>query len=1282
MRRWRLWLGLALVASVVGAGCHKSTTVGLTVAPTTATVLINNTAQFEGAVTGSTATVLWSVNSVSGGNTTVGTINSVGLYTAPATVPNPTSVTITGTVSGTSVTATATVTIQSGVQVSVAPTTFTVGTGESFPFVASVIGVPVNAVTSACNSSNTTSGLPPCTAVTWSVTPPTVGGSVGATTGIYTAPGTLPSASNSTASNVVTVTATSVFDTTQTASAIITLVAHTDPTLSSVGPNTGARGAVFQDVYLTGTNFISTTNVFINGVQVPTQDILVSSVTCATLVTTNSSGTSIPIPPCTSASLTAGSTVLRVRIPDIFLANALTLPSTNSVSLTFTAARQGGTPQPCAPNATACQLVLSPERPVITGSTPDSIAQGGGSPFSFSVNGGFYGTPLNPVVTGLFSGQPIFPSISSTNPDRQLNVTVPANAAAQAGLYEVGVKSDTSGIPAATKNLAIQTQYTSSPTATATLPVGTLPQSVAINSATGIAAVVNQTSNDVYLIDLTQATPVVVAKICTAAVTGATEPTCPPAGPTGVAIDNLQNIALVTNSTNNTIAVVDLAQRKVTQILTPGTILNNASVSQVPVAVGVNPVTGRALVAYQGTNFGVLLDTANLSSATLNTATCSTASVTVSEPQCIVGVVNISTGASPRIAVSPKLNWALVTPGSLGSLAIVNLSQQSTNAIANATRSNGIVTVNTSTTHTLQVGQPVLITGLSDATLNGLNTVISVPSSTTFTFTQSSTLPGTPTPVMGTSATAFYGVPIATVATSLTTTGVAINDQTSKAFLTDPAINGTAATVFSVLDQSSFSLSSSALPATGTIGAAFNPLTNIAVTVNETNNTGYVVDPTAPTILASFPVGHTPKDVAIDAGSNLAVVVNQGDNTVSIVPLGVVRTPQVLQISPAQIYVNSTLTTGVSTVGLPSTITIIGKGFTGASVARLDGVALTTASFTDRLMTVNLPNSMLTTAHEFTLDVSNAGVISNAASLQVIQAVSVTGFGCAATPAPTGVAIDAPNNLAVVTDPSCNEVYLVNLATGTGQIVSVGTSPLGVAVTPQGGFAAVANTGSNNVSFIDDLNADVTATISTDANPSGVAIDPVLGEVVVTASGAGSVDIFSITSGNATQVVATPVQQGPVPVAVDPVLHVAAVGNESSNTVSLVSLVAGGTTALQTPSVSLPTDIAYEPISDQFIVASSVNNQIEVMNPNTASITPVRVGINPTSIAYNFATSTLVTTNTVGQNMTVVDFVTGTVRQVFPLSSSGQFSVALHPLTNMAVVADAANSRILFVPIP
>ena len=46
------------------------------------------------ATTGSAAQVTWFVNDVAGGNATLGTINSKGLYTAPAVLPTTTAITI------------------------------------------------------------------------------------------------------------------------------------------------------------------------------------------------------------------------------------------------------------------------------------------------------------------------------------------------------------------------------------------------------------------------------------------------------------------------------------------------------------------------------------------------------------------------------------------------------------------------------------------------------------------------------------------------------------------------------------------------------------------------------------------------------------------------------------------------------------------------------------------------------------------------------------------------------------------------------------------------------------------------------------------------------------------------------------------------------------------------------------------------------------------------------------------------------------------------------------
>jgi len=41
-----------------------------------------------------------------------------------------------------------------------------------------------------------------------------------------------------------------------------------------------------------------------------------------------------------------------------------------------------------------------------------------------------------------------------------------------------------------------------------------------------------------------------------------------------------------------------------------------------------------------------------------------------------------------------------------------------------------------------------------------------------------------------------------------------------------------------------------------------------------------------------------------------------------------------------------------------------------------------------------------------------------------------------------------------------------------------------------------------------------------------------------------------------------------------------------------------------------------------------------------------------------------------------------TVRNVFSLFSSTQFSVDIHPQTNLAVVADPVDNQLLLVPLP
>src|SRR6185437_1933600 len=73
-----------------------SGTKGVTVTPATATIRAGANEAFAAAVSGlANSTVTWSVNSIAGGNASVGTIDANGMYTAPAALPTPNTVTVT-----------------------------------------------------------------------------------------------------------------------------------------------------------------------------------------------------------------------------------------------------------------------------------------------------------------------------------------------------------------------------------------------------------------------------------------------------------------------------------------------------------------------------------------------------------------------------------------------------------------------------------------------------------------------------------------------------------------------------------------------------------------------------------------------------------------------------------------------------------------------------------------------------------------------------------------------------------------------------------------------------------------------------------------------------------------------------------------------------------------------------------------------------------------------------------------------------------------------------------
>jgi YVTN family beta-propeller protein len=240
---------------------------------------------------------------------------------------------------------------------------------------------------------------------------------------------------------------------------------------------------------------------------------------------------------------------------------------------------------------------------------------------------------------------------------------------------------------------------------------------------------------------------------------------------------------------------------------------------------------------------------------------------------------------------------------------------------------------------------------------------------------------------------------------------------------------------------------------------------------------------------------------------------------------------------------------------------------------------------------------------------------------------------------------------------------------------TTGTNPTGVAIDQYSGLAIVANTGSNSITAIDLTSitaSNTTPTVNTlgiDQQPIAVAIDPnraACGSTTATGVGIAVITALELGTGTGTGALDT-------------------VDISSAVPIQCTSVAAATTTAT-------PTGIVFDPAGGSttapgtapgvFYATGSQGNVIYVFNPDTGSATPAQVGINPTSLAINYNTGTLLTINSLSNTISVLDTQTLKTRATMSIGGSTQFAAAIHPLTNMAVITDQANNRLIIMPLP
>ena len=1195
---------LILLFAGLAAACHSNAiAVVVSISPNTTSLALQGTTTFFATVTGATdTTVIWQVNGVTGGNSTCGTITTNGLYTAPNALPAATACagatssttacnsTVNGTITATSgcvlITAIsnqdnktmgfASVTLVSGVTITVAPSTSaTMATSENLKFVATVSGATNLSVNWFVD------GVQGGTMATGFITPTTIGNGSQANAAVYSSPATVPSP------NTVTIEAQAAADTTQKQNITVTISLATPPILDAIAPVMIPQGAILEDVYLTGSNFLSTTTVQFSGVDLTT---------------------------VAGGSVTAiDSSVIRARVPAILLANAGP----------FTVTAQEQNPMPGQP-VQSLQGQIVPVRPSLLGATPSGLTQNSPTT-SIELSGGYFTASTISEWNG---------HLVSTTDDagfpRSVQATINQTDLTEAGLFPIAVRT-----PAATPQrsaLNVSIRPPGGPAAANTTISGFMkPVAVAFNDLAGTAVVVDQGLNQVDVLN--------------GGLTGIASMIAVGTTPTSIGIDGARNLALVTDVGSNDVAVVDLSALALNTTL--------PCLGMAPVAVGVDEIHGRALVVNQNGSAATILDTTHpmtcpvtqaismisrtggVVTATLANAltipggngsgvvtisgvmdatydgtfvvTSGSGTTTLTWSQAgadgsssggsaatgsVLGTVPVSTGTQPQIAVIPEMGWAVVTPGGAGTLSVVDLTRLSL--------------------------------------------------------------------VFSASITA-------------TTKGVAVNAETKSVLLADPS--SSSGLLFSLHDES---ISSVALTL-GNVAAAANPFTNVGVLLNPASHQAYMVDLNIPTQITSFTLGSDPIAIALDPATNMALVADDVDRTVTVVDLGATRSrnsePQILQMSP--------ILAKASATAVPLTIT--GAGFTGASQIRLNETAIPTTFVSSRQLTASIPPSFLTQPLRIVVDVQNsASLFSNVKNLLVALPVPVG-------TSPQGVAVDQDNDRALVANSGDGTVSVIDISPASptfGTVIStltVGSTPLGVGIVSRSGLAVVTNGGASTASIMDLTTNPFTvpSTVSLGSDPTGVGISESLGAAIITNTNSNSLSQFVLSNSGAPSPSGVGVDNGPIAAATAPDLNYAVVANAGANTAEIFNIVNGSPAFLNRVSnISAASSVDYDPVNQLFLVESSGSNTIVLVNPVTLLESSIRTGVDPTSMSFNVQDGALLTLNAGSGTLSILDLPAQKVRDVLPFTAGTLYAMGIHRRLEYVIVSDPTNNQVLVLPLP
>ena len=224
----------------------------------------------------------------------------------------------------------------------------------------------------------------------------------------------------------------------------------------------------------------------------------------------------------------------------------------------------------------------------------------------------------------------------------------------------------------------------------------------------------------------------------------------------------------------------------------------------------------------------------------------------------------------------------------------------------------------------------------------------------------------------------------------------------------------------------------------------------------------------------------------------------------------------------------------------------------------------------------------------------------------------------------TGLVIVGTSPVGVAITPNDLYVYVANWGSATVSVIStsnnsafkaisVGTNPDGVAITPNGLYAYVANAGSNSVSVISTSSNSVVSTITVGTYPYGIAITPNGQYVYVVDSSSGTVSVISTSSNTVVSTIT--VGTGPRGAVITPNGLYAYVANAGSNSVSVIST-SSNTVVSTIPVGAGPIGVAITPNGLYAYVTNNGGTTVSVISTSSNTVvSTIPVGTNPNGVA-------------------------------------------------------------------